>query len=112
MPTYREVLSSSPEFWKFGGFESTPLGQARSGKLGNEIRSVLLDHNYEFAPSNYEHPQFYEQAVAANSALYDFLYVPLQKGTPQQKADASVLRQWIKQNIFLNRETKKEIDSW
>jgi hypothetical protein len=86
------------------------LEENAAGKRGEVLRHALLNCNFQFAPSDYQHDPLPYRTASLNPVLVRRLYDPLAGGpTNFEKADA--LWQWVKTNIKLPDKLISEIET-
>ena len=79
-----------------------------AGKRGTELQHSLLNHNFSFAPSGYEHTPISFGWSSQNPVLARRLYDPLEAG-PQYFQECDELWAWVQDNIPLPKSLIDEI---
>jgi hypothetical protein len=109
LPTYtrREAIARKPK--RLVSLQSK-LEETMEGKRGEELKKVLLNWNFPFAGDYYPHEGATFMSASQNSILVTRLYDPLDYGTSQFE-EADKLWEWVKANIQLPSDLKKEIEA-
>jgi hypothetical protein len=85
------------------------LEQVATGQRGQVLQQALLNWNFPFAPANFSHSPIVYRTASQNPVLVRRLFDPLEAGA-QHFAGSDVLWQWVKDNIYLSRALRKEIE--
>lgn len=93
----------------FRNLHST-LEETIAGNRGDEIRQVLLNWNFPFAPQSFVHGEFNYSSSSSNPVLVRRIFDPLERG-PQHFAEADELWDWLKSNITLPRAVVADIEA-
>jgi hypothetical protein len=85
------------------------LEQVASGSRGKILQQALLNWNFSFAPPDYPHTAIVYSTASQNPVLVRRLFDPLEAGS-QNFVKADALWKWVKDNIHLSKELRKEIE--
>ena len=106
--TYRDVLIKQPEKWKLSS--AGKLEKVISGKFGERLREVLLNHNFPFAPDDFPHSGLRIRMASQNPVLERLVLKRLKRATDRNSAKEAVeLSNWAVKNIKVPKGVEKQL---
>ena len=92
----QQILDRRNKHWNL----QSKLEETMTGKRGEEFKHALLNWNFPFSPSDYEHTKSTFTYAFQDSILLTLIYRPLECGA-EHFSDADAMWEWVKNNIAL-----------